>query len=192
MWDVRMAGYLRVLDQHNGEQASMSTSVITSHGGEVNGITFLPGGLQLFTHGTDHRLRLWDVGTGRNELKHYPKVANKYQKKIRMAVAGTAVRPIVFVPTQSNVVGIDVHAATKLPNELRGHYSTVHACVFHPHYEELYTGSNDSEILLWAPPAPRRMLTAEGGGGGGAAVEVDAWSDDDGDGGFATLDIVPG
>ena len=37
IWDVRMAGYLHVLDQHNGDQAGASSSIVSSHSGEVNG-----------------------------------------------------------------------------------------------------------------------------------------------------------
>lgn len=38
-----------------------------------------------------------------------------------------------------------------LVRRLRGHYGTVKTCLFHPDLEEVYSGSQDSEVLVWSP-----------------------------------------
>jgi DNA excision repair protein ERCC-8 len=100
LWDIRTAGPLHVLDQHNGGQAGASSFVVTSHNGEVNGLSFLPNGLHLVTTGRDHRLRLWNADTGKNELKHYPRIDNVYQKKIKLGVSAMTKQPLLFCPSR--------------------------------------------------------------------------------------------
>ena len=34
---------------------------------------------------------------------------------------------------------------------LRGHMDSVHACIFNPLSQELYTGGNDCQVLAWSP-----------------------------------------
>lgn len=50
---------------------------------------------------------------------------------------------------------------------LRGHMDTVHACVFNPALQEVYSGGNDCQILAWSAPDHD------------TAADHDAWSDSD-------------
>ena len=43
-------------------------SVVTAHGGHVNGLCFSSDGLFLASFGTDNQIRLWDTFSGRNML----------------------------------------------------------------------------------------------------------------------------
>ena len=48
--------------------------------------------------------------------------------------------------------------------QMRGHYSQVNTCCFHPFLQELYSGSGDTEILAWTPPPPASLLDNEDDG----------------------------
>lgn len=84
---------------------------------------------------------------------------------------------LLFVPSANNVVVYDVWTGQS-HSALRGHYDTVNCCAFHPHGQELYSGSNDRKILVWAPPslADAEELEDEMKDHGLRADE-DAWSD---------------
>lgn len=43
-------------------------SVKTAHNGDVSGLCFTDEGLFLLSFGTDDRLRLWDIASGKNTL----------------------------------------------------------------------------------------------------------------------------
>lgn len=55
---------------------------------------------------------------------------------------------------------------------LQGHYERVNCCVFHPNYEEMYSGSKDRQILVWTPlfDEVQEQRVEE---------ETDNWSDDE-------------
>lgn len=43
----------------------------------------------------------------------------------------------------------------KLVNELtQGHFESINCCVYNPNLSELYSGGNDSQILVWSVPKP--------------------------------------
>lgn len=44
------------------------STVVTAHGGHVNGLCFSSDGLFLASFGTDNQIRLWDTFSGRNTL----------------------------------------------------------------------------------------------------------------------------
>ena len=68
-WDIRKAtGSLLDLDQHNGSGKGNVVLSVTAHNGHVNGLCFSLDGLHLLLFGTDNRLRLWDMCTGKNTL----------------------------------------------------------------------------------------------------------------------------
>jgi hypothetical protein len=85
-------------------------------------------------------------------------------------------------------VVVDVYGGT-VERRLQAHYSTVHACVFHPTMHEMYSGSNDEEVLVWTPAEPHDSgghNDSGGGGGAGAGAGAgagvagyDEWSSDD-------------
>jgi len=60
----------------------------------------------------------------------------------------------------------------------RGHYELVNCCYYSEQDQELYTGSNDRQILVWSPstPAFTEMEDDEKRHGLSAADE-DNWSD---------------
>ncbi|XP_071952245.1 DNA excision repair protein ERCC-8-like [Antedon mediterranea] len=156
LWDVRKSkASLMVLDQHNGEKGATTTEAVsTAHNGYVTGLCFTSDGLHLLTCGSDDRLRLWDVVTGRNTLVNYGKVINDTRRNLKMSVSCDASDDLVFVPSSGEICVFEIHSGRPVVN-LTGHYSRVNACTFHPLFQELYSGSNDSSILIWEPEVCR-------------------------------------
>ncbi|KAL4630092.1 DNA excision repair protein ERCC-8 isoform X1 [Arapaima gigas] len=186
LWDVRRAsGSLFTLNQFNEDLSkSSSEAANTAHNGRVNGLCFTSDGLFLLTTGTDDRMRLWETATGANTLVNYGKVVNESRKGLKFAVSRGCSPDFAFVPCGSSVAVYAVHSG-KLVTMLRGHYSNVDCCVFHPDYQELYSGGKDSNILAWVP-TPRTPDTEEEQGSkkGGSQAALnpafeDAWSSDE-------------
>ena len=150
LWDIRNAsGALLGLDQHNGKDSSAFAKHKSAHNGHVNALGFTSGGLHLISYGTDNRVRLWDMATGRNCLVNYGRIANPCNKGIQIAVTDTS-KELAFLPTHSNLLGIDIHSGKQIM-KLKGAYDTVNCCVYEENSQELYSGSNDTFILAWQP-----------------------------------------
>lgn len=170
LWDVRSsAGPLHNLDQHNGLHGSDFQTVATAHEGWVNGLRFSRDGRSLVSSGRDSRMRLWDLHAGAcNTMVYYPCVRNHHRKKLLLGLSSGGLE-ILFHPCAQDVHMYDLYSGSRL-RVLRGHYNTVHSCVFHPHREELYTGSNDPQVFLWTP---RQTQVAAHD----VQLDVDEWSD---------------
>ena len=99
---------------------------------------------------------------GTNTLVNFAKVRNRAKRGVRMALAGRAggagatYPDLLFHPNDATI-GCYNTTTGKLVRTLKAHMDVVNCCVFHPHRQELYTGSNDQQILVWAPP-PRSLL----------------------------------
>ncbi|XP_010247328.1 PREDICTED: DNA excision repair protein ERCC-8-like isoform X2 [Nelumbo nucifera] len=59
----------------------------------------------------------------------------------------------------------------------RGHYEYVNCCWFSSQDQELYTGSNDRQILVWSPS--KSIVTEDEGSmkGQRPTLDCDYWSD---------------
>ena len=185
LWDVRNAsGALLRLDQHNGKQTSEFAKHKTAHNGHINALSFTFNGLNLVTYGTDDRLRLWDLATGRNCLVNYGKIANRCNKGVQMAVSNTS-KELAFLPTLTNVLAVDIHSG-KHVMRLKGAYGSVNCCVYEENNQELYSGSNDTFILAWEPERQIVVDTEDSVEEDddlrtkpGPSVYQDAWSSDE-------------
>lgn len=150
LWDIRKAsGALLALDQHNGKQSSEISRSKTAHNGHINALCFTSNGLHLLSYATDHRLRLWDVTTGVNTLVNYGRIQNSYNKGVEIAVSSTS-EELAFLPSASNIKVVEVQTG-KHVTVLKGHYHNVNCCSFERDYQEVYSGSNDTYILVWQP-----------------------------------------
>ncbi|XP_074669550.1 DNA excision repair protein ERCC-8 isoform X1 [Strix aluco] len=152
LWDVRRAsGCLSTLDQHNGEKSQASSEAAnTAHDGRVNGLCYTSDGLYLLTVGTDHRMRLWNSSTGENTLVNYGKIRNESRKAVKCTVSNGCNPEFAFVPCASTIAVYAVFTG-ELITVLRGHYSTVNCCAYQYNFQEIYSGSKDSNILAWIP-----------------------------------------
>lgn len=121
----------------------------TAHYGAVIGLKPTEDGMYLLSAGSDSRLRLWDIQSGCNTLVHFEIVRLQSNKAIQLAV--TQDSALVFVPCMTSVKAFDVWSG-KTSTTLQGHYEHVNCCWYNPHDQELFTGGNDRQILIWSPP----------------------------------------
>jgi len=155
LWDVRKAvGSILSLDQHNGKGGSRSSTINTAHNGHVNGISFSPDGLHLLTYGTDDRLRLWDTFTGKNTLVNFGSVHNPSRKAVKLCLSSGTKKEVAFVPSGSSVEVYEIETGKHVAT-FTGHYNNVNCCTFHQHFQALFSGANDTNLLIWLPEMNR-------------------------------------
>ncbi|KAL2895017.1 WD repeat-containing protein ATCSA-1 [Bienertia sinuspersici] len=131
--------------RHPGMMSSQDHA--TAHYGAVTGLKATEDGMYILSAGSDSRLRLWDVESGCNTLVNYETVRLQNTKGIQLAVAQDS--SLVFVPCMSSVKAFDLWSGqTSLT--CRAHYECVNCCWFNAQDQELYTGGNDRQILVWS------------------------------------------
>ncbi|KAJ9567613.1 hypothetical protein OSB04_003579 [Centaurea solstitialis] len=145
----------------------------TAHYGAVLGLKATEDGMYLLSAGSDSRLRLWDIQSGCNTLVHFEIVRLQSSKAIQLAV--TQDSSLVFVPCMTSVKAFDVWTG-KASMTLQGHYEHVNCCWYGTHDQEVYTGGNDRQILVWSPPKLISQDVDEGDRRT-VAVDQDNWSD---------------
>ncbi|KAF3446550.1 hypothetical protein FNV43_RR11730 [Rhamnella rubrinervis] len=141
----------------------------TAHYGAVTGLKVTEDGMYLLSAGSDSRLRLWDVESGCNTLVNYETVRLQTSKPIQLATTQNSA--LVFVPCMTTMKAFDVWSG-KTSLTFSGHYESVNCCWFNFHDQELYTGGNDRQILIWSPS---RLVSDEVEEG--FTQDQDHWSD---------------
>ncbi|XP_050212417.1 WD repeat-containing protein ATCSA-1 [Mercurialis annua] len=139
----------------------------TAHYGAVTGLKLTEDGMYLLSAGSDSRMRLWDVESGCNTLVNFETVRLQSSKAIQLAT--TQDSSLVFVPCMTAVKAFDVWSGNTSMT-FRGHYEYVNCCWYNSEDQEMYTGGNDRQILVWSPPKLIDMDT-------GPAEDQDNWSD---------------
>ena len=114
----------------------------------VNGMKFTADGTNIITYGTDCRLRLWDAFSGKNMLTNYGKLFNDSSKCVKLTLTDGCQPELIFVPEDSNIRSLNLLTGETIAT-LRGHYNQINCCEYHPLYQELYSGANDRNILIW-------------------------------------------
>ncbi|XP_015900490.1 WD repeat-containing protein ATCSA-1 isoform X2 [Ziziphus jujuba] len=140
----------------------------TAHYGAVTGLKVTEDGMYLLSAGSDSRLRLWDVASGCNTLVNFETVRLQSSKPIQLATTQSS--DLIFVPCMTTVKAFDVWSG-KTSLTFRGHYECVNCCWFNFQDQELYTGGNDRQILVWSPS---QLIFDEVDG---PAHDQDNWSD---------------
>ncbi|KAJ9186832.1 hypothetical protein P3X46_002361 [Hevea brasiliensis] len=141
----------------------------TAHYGAVTGLKITEDGMYLLSAGSDSRMRLWDVESGCNTLVNFETVRLQTSKAIQLAT--TQDSSLVFVPCMTAVKAFDVWSGMTSMT-FRGHYEYVNCCWFNSQDQEIYTGGNDRQILVWSPS---RLIANEMDTG--PAEDQDNWSD---------------
>lgn len=146
----------------------------TSHYGVVTGLKVTEDGMYLLSAGSDSRLRLWDIESGCNTLVNFETKRLQSSKAIQMAVSQNPA--LVFVPCMATTKAFDMWSGQTMQT-FRGHYENVNCCWYNAQDQELYTGGNDRQILVWSPPKFISDETNQRGKGLSVAVDQDNWSD---------------
>eukprot|EP00037_Helgoeca_nana_P002059 m.31531 g.31531 ORF g.31531 m.31531 type:complete len:237 (-) comp12331_c0_seq3:379-1089(-) len=103
LWDVRAAGPIQVLDQHNGERHGFSSTVVTTHTGECNGVSFTPDGRHIVTTGTDSRVRLWQASNCKNLFVNYVGIVNSNPRRTSFCISPRSSVPLLFHPSKADI-----------------------------------------------------------------------------------------
>ncbi|KAI3972751.1 hypothetical protein MKX01_019409 [Papaver californicum] len=143
----------------------------TAHYGAVTGLKVTENGMYLLSAGSDSRLRLWDIESGCNTLVNYEVKRIEPRKALQLATSQDS--SLVFVPCMTTIKAFDVWSG-RTSETFRGHYENVNCCWFNSQDQEMYTGSNDRQILVWSPPKIRLDEMDEGGNN---EQDQDCWSD---------------
>ncbi|XP_071711684.1 WD repeat-containing protein ATCSA-1-like [Rutidosis leptorrhynchoides] len=148
----------------------------TAHYGAVLGLKATEDGMYLLSAGSDSRLRLWDVQSGCNTLVNYEILRLQSSKAIQLAV--TQDSAFVFLPCMTSVKAFDMWSG-KTSMKFQGHYESVNCCWYSNHDQELYTGGNDRQILVWSPSKliSHELDDNDRKTGQPSVVDEDNWSD---------------
>ncbi|CAA7397069.1 unnamed protein product [Spirodela intermedia] len=158
---------------HPGMSSSRNRS--TAHYGAVTGLRATKDGMYLLSTGSDSRLRLWDIESGCNTLVNF-EATHLHTRPLGLAVGEDS--SLVFVPCMATVKAFDMWSGAT-SRTFRGHFESVNCCFFSAHNQELYSGSNDRQILVWSPPnkAAVELDQEVNGGQRGPDSDQDRWSD---------------
>ena len=83
-------------------------------------------------------------------MTHYTKVPNAGKRHVQFAISSGATTDLIYMPHRSEIDVWDINTGEEI-DRLRGHYSLVNGCIFHPDYQELYSAGSDRNILIWEP-----------------------------------------
>ncbi|KAM0823635.1 hypothetical protein ACQ4PT_070745 [Festuca glaucescens] len=193
-WDIRRAGCFLVLDQLWSQQGrrppfldstmdkdqknltssppSKSNSVQQRTGSRLKTTT---DGMHLLSSGSDSRLRIWDIDSGCNTLVNFEAMRLHPSKPLQLAVTDDS--SLVFVPCMGSIKAYNMWSGTTFQT-FRGHYDHVNCCYYNSQDQELYTGSNDRQILVWSPATPALTeMEDDDKRQEGFAADEDNWSD---------------
>ncbi|CAH0383456.1 unnamed protein product [Bemisia tabaci] len=150
VWDIRSAKHcLLSLDIENKNAVLDHKKANRAHDGYISSVKFIDNSTSLLSFGTDNKLRLWNLVSGKNQEVDYGNIKNNRKKKIQIDVSQNSNPSVVYVPSDGNILIFEIKTGD-LVNTLTGHYNKTNCCYFDPIYLYLYSGGYDQTILVWS------------------------------------------
>ncbi|KAI9246522.1 excision repair cross-complementing rodent repair deficiency, complementation group 8 [Sporodiniella umbellata] len=149
-WDIRKASScIQSFDQNNSD-----LSFETAHRRGIHGLTITPDGNHLVSFGLDEKIRLWDTYTGQHLFVNYGSLwRNKTSVCFDAAISGSDVwPPLLYVPSNDRQILIYRLLDGQLVKRLKGAYGRVTCVESRESHQQLYSGSDAGDILVWEPP----------------------------------------
>nr|USI01089.1 WD domain, G-beta repeat domain-containing protein [Oryza sativa Japonica Group] len=180
-WDIRRAGCFLVLDQSRSQLGRRPPFLEgTSDKDPLNSLqpsssSKIYSAQQRTGKSSDSRLRLWDIDSGCNTLVNFEAMRLQTSKPLQLAV--TEDPSLVFIPCMASIKAYNLWSGMTFQT-FRGHYEPVNCCYYSAQEQELYTGSNDRQILVWSPSTPAfTEMEDDGKRQMDFVVDEDNWSD---------------
>lgn len=157
LWDIRkVSSSFACMDLHNKYLPSNQTNI--SHYGTVNGLAWTSDARYLASCGTDDRIRVWNMESGRNTLREFGPI-------IHNQTTSFAVHPCMIQPSMDSDVFVlfpNDDGSLALLNLLEGSFvrrlsthslKRINCAAYRPDFEQCFTGDMNGNIYMWSPKA---------------------------------------
>ncbi|CAO3663371.1 unnamed protein product [Rhizopus microsporus] len=173
VWDIRKASScLMSLDQNNAVDQNPLGETNSAHGRGINGLTVTDDGRFLVSLGLDEKIRLWNTQSGHNTFVNYGSSwRNRFKLCLQPALSSPDVwPPLLYIPSDDRQVLVYRLIDGMLVKRLKGAYGRVTSVENRVSHQQLYSGSNAGDLLVWEPPAMIAAVEER-------EVDADEWSD---------------
>ncbi|MEW5302760.1 MAG: hypothetical protein WDW36_005509 [Sanguina aurantia] len=156
--------------------SNLSDASARAHGGAITCVLPSPDATHVFSAATDSRLKVWDVAQRHTLLVNYPNTFNRAIRARQMCCNEDGA--VLFHPSGGVVQVLDAHTGVELSSLSQGHHESINCCVYNPLLQELYTGANDHQILVWQVHGGRENAGSQGAHTAGTGdTKEDNWED---------------
>lgn len=128
------------------------SSKALAHSGPIVSLNYVNENNHIISLGKDNTLRLWDSQSGVNTLVNYGRVplsSAVAEMTLQMTFTDHCQPNYLFVPSGNNLLMYDLLEG-ELKNTFKGHFDSINCCLYNPVQNEVYTGSKDRNVLVWA------------------------------------------
>jgi WD40 repeat protein len=133
-------GTVRLWDVRTGE----TLHTLAAHGDWVTSVAFAPGGATLASGGRDHKLIIWDAGSGR-------KVHELRQPEMVYEIEFSPDGRVLAEAGGGGIVRLHDARTGRLLSKFEAHHEEINEVKFAPRGLLLLTASYDSTVKLWEP-----------------------------------------
>jgi len=114
-------------------------------------------------------VRLWDLLSAEQIKVEYGRIENTCRRTMQLScTADISGKKLLFVPSTVSVKVLDIFTGASY-NDLNGHFRTVNGCFINNSNKEMYSFSNDTNIVVW--DYLNKVVIDE-------SIYEDNWSDD--------------
>lgn len=163
LWDVRTSKHLQSLDQFKTASKRKKSTKPISHHGSITSLVWSKDGRHLYSSGTDNEIKKWDTFNDENTMVSFPKVKNETAKPNQFCLSN--LENVLYFPNGKDITYFNTETGQKL-GDLSSHYGIINTCIYHPIYEELYSGGSDYQTIIWACEKEKQIIE-----------DQDDWSD---------------